>query len=60
MVDTNIGIFLKHKFSCFLFEGAPSIKQTNTATSLPRNKSDEAVGNGSENPEHKVRIANYS
>jgi len=34
--------------------GAPSIKQTNTATSLPRNKSDEAVGNGSENPEHKV------
>merc|ERR1719431_2122331 len=35
-------------------KSAPSIKQTNTASDLPRNKSDEAVGNGSENPEHKV------
>jgi len=37
-----------------VLQSAPSIKQTNTASSLPRNKSDEAVGNGSENPEHKV------
>jgi len=35
-------------------KSAPAIKQNSTDTSLPRNKSDEAVGNGTENSEHKV------
>lgn len=35
-------------------KSAPSFKQNSTDSSLPRNKSDEAVGNGTENSEHKV------
>jgi len=43
--DENLGLGLL---------SAPAMKQNSTDTNLPRNKSDEMVGNGSENTEHKV------
>jgi hypothetical protein len=54
-----LATFINKNVHIVLFKGAASFKQSSTDSSLPRSKSDETVGNGTENSEHKVSDEKY-